>query len=439
MTNTGVGAIIQTPLPDWNLLPLESWRDSINYHPYHFWGLGGQIVPVTSNCNSIVPQYGYQQADVVGRHGIRSAIQTAEERIEPHLGFYPAPRYCEDTVAWPAYPKVDVHRLGYAGANDRWLTVNVPHKHVQTVGVEKIVAVGLASVVTLSDANGDGLVDKFTVTANAPVGLVDLTQIVVYFSAADRFTGDSFEERWRIAPIRTSLSGGVLTITGPAWLLVKPILYESMALNPLDAADTTNYASTLDVCWRYPYTEGTTLADASLIFIWQTPPYPMINYNIVFASTDPAGYAWAIGRATLTDSVNGVLGIGESCYNATTGAWDAVPWYSSIYKFRQPDRVIVRYLAGFPLDKSGRMSSNYATAVSRLAAAEMPNRICACDSSNRELARWQFDLARSAGANDEAYGYISREDLGNPFGTRRGQVEAWKFVKPNRVLTAYMP
>lgn len=439
MGGTGVGVVAPTGLPDWNTLPLDSWREAINYHPYHFWGLSGQRIPVTSNCNSVVPQYGYQQADLVGRQGIRNAIQTAEEELEPHLGYYPSPRYCETTLPWPVYPKPDTMRLGYSGSNDRWITVNVPHKYVQQMGVEKITPVGLAAAVTLSDANGDGIMDKFTVTATVPTGLTDLTQIVTYFSAADRFTGDSYEERWRVTPVRVSLSGVTLTITGPAWLIVKPILYETMDLPSIDAAVSANYATTLDVCWRYPYTEGVALADATAILIWQTPPYPQYNYSIPFTTTDPAGYAWSVARCTVTDGINGVLGLGEALYNTATGKWDAIPWYSSVYKWRQPDRVIMRYWAGYPLDKSGRMSHDFATAVTRLAAAEMPNRICACDSANREIYRWQFDLARSAGAGDEAYGYISREDLNNPFGTRRGQVAAWKFVKPRRVLTSYMP
>ena len=34
----------------------------------------------------------------------------------------------------------------------------------------------------------------------------------------------------------------------------------------------------------------------------------------------------------------------------------------------------------------------------------------------------------TSGNNDDQYGAISPDDLANPFGTRRGQVEAWKFV-----------
>src|SRR6185369_16921871 len=102
-------------------------------------------------------------------------------------------------------------------------------------------------------------------------------------------------------------------------------------------------------------------------------------------------------------------------------------------------RVTVRYLAGFPLASDGQMQEPYRTMVARLAAAELARPICACDEANRELYRWQFDLARTAGSGDEAYGAVSAEDLNNPFGTRRGHVYAWKQVKNLRQLRGALP
>jgi hypothetical protein len=90
--------------------------------------------------------------------------------------------------------------------------------------------------------------------------------------------------------------------------------------------------------------------------------------------------------------------------------------------------VLVRYLAGFPLLADGQIDRTLARVVSRLAAAELGRPICACEWANKEIARWQVDLARSAGNNDDQYGAVSADDLANPFGTRRGQVEAWKYV-----------
>ena len=78
------------------------------------------------------------------------------------------------------------------------------------------------------------------------------------------------------------------------------------------------------------------------------------------------------------------------------------------------------------------MARKFQTITARLAAAELGRPLCACEPANKELARWQFDMARTAGNNDERFA-ISAEDLNNPFGTRRGQAWAWKAVKNLRL------
>jgi hypothetical protein len=127
----------------------------------------------------------------------------------------------------------------------------------------------------------------------------------------------------------------------------------------------------------------------------------------------------------------GIVNIGRAVYNATTGYFEAVDWGIC----RPPERVIVRYRAGYPLDANSEMDQKYRVAVARMAAAELARPICACDEANRELHRWQFDLARTGGSNDESYGAVSATDLDNPFGTRRGHVYAWRTVKEIRNLT----
>jgi hypothetical protein len=99
--------------------------------------------------------------------------------------------------------------------------------------------------------------------------------------------------------------------------------------------------------------------------------------------------------------------------------------------------LIVRYKAGYPLS-GGEMDKRWQTAVTRFAAAELARPICACDNANRELYRWQFDVARTGGSNDESYQATTMEDLANPFGTRRGHLYAWKFVKSMRTLQGYV-
>lgn len=98
----------------------------------------------------------------------------------------------------------------------------------------------------------------------------------------------------------------------------------------------------------------------------------------------------------------------------------------------------MRVRAGWPLDSDGQMARIYQTVVARLAAAELARPICGCESANRELARWQFDLARSGGANDEVYGAVSAGDLDNPLGTRRGHIAAWRFIRQRQDVRGFL-
>lgn len=104
----------------------------------------------------------------------------------------------------------------------------------------------------------------------------------------------------------------------------------------------------------------------------------------------------------------------------TDTVWAAANWSNCSV----PDRVLVRYLAGWPLE-NGQMAKSWARVVAMLSAGELPPLVCACEEAHRELHRWQFDLSRAAGEMDEQYS-ISQEDLNNPWGTRRGQVLAYK-------------
>ena len=48
-------------------------------------------------------------------------------------------------------------------------------------------------------------------------------------SAPPFVDGAPVGDRWRIEPIQVSLSGTTLTITGRAWLIVRPVLYVGFA------------------------------------------------------------------------------------------------------------------------------------------------------------------------------------------------------------------
>lgn len=414
-----------------NLLPLETFRQLIGYHPYHFWGLANSQVPVTSACNDLVKEYAWQGADAVGRSEIRTAIATAEQRLFDYLGYAVAPRYREQTLAYPHLGRTGWYSHLPLASDGRWMSIDLHDGYVQAVGIETRTLIGAAAV-TYSDDNNDDVDDTFTLTIATTV--TEPSELAVYFGTADRFGDTTLSEAWRIQPVQAAISAGTVTITGPSYLLVKPVLYQGVATTSLDPATASNFVTSLDVYRRYTNSDGTTNATSQALLIWETSGcgggwWCCGATYTNDARLDPAAQAYALARAGIRDSRLGLVAPGPAAYNSTTGQW-AVTRFATGY---EPDRLTIRYLAGYPLSSDGQMDTVWQTIVTYLAAAHLTRPICACDTANRTLYYWQTDLARTGGNNDEQFGAISATDLDNPFGTRRGQVYAWRQVRNLRL------
>lgn len=421
-----------------NLLPLYTFFEVLGFHPWHAFGVAGSSAPlaIDTNCDTLIRRYEWQNSDAVGHKAIENAIAHAETRLREYLGFSVAPHYVSEVLPWPPSP-------GPWGADGRYLTVKLSEGEVRAVGVETLASISTGVAVTYSDSDGDGIEDTFTVSA--ATSITDASQIAVYFSSGDRFNSGmdstALSPRWRLRPVQVSISGGVVTVRGPKQLCVKPIKYEgvtNIGANGLEPATAGNFVTTLDIYRRYTGTDGNTVATSQAVITWETRPShgwwcccdgcSTVSDSYGSSPYDPAAVAQAVARVGIRDGTLGLVTPAESAYDSTTGIWSSLDW--SVCS--TPDRVTVRYLAGFPLGSDGQMQEPYRTIVARMAAAELTRPVCGCESANRELYRWQFEVSQTA-RGDELFA-ISPEDLNNPFGTRRGQIYAWKMVKNLRQL-----
>lgn len=422
-----------------NILSLEEWREEIIYHPYHFWQLSGPKAPVTSACNSTVKQYAWQNVGIAGRDEIARAIERAEDLIRPLMGFSTGPHYNEATMQWPRHQQVDIWRAGYAGADGRWINFRLPEGKILKIGSQKTTVLATANAVVYTDANGDGLVDTFTTSIPDPGNITDMNQVGLFFQISDQTNGDGYTNQWRIKPIKVTQTGGNIKITGRAWMLVRPELYEGVGVGQIDPEDMTNFVTKVDICWVYIDPDGKTVNDAQATLIWETPPYPSwaLSFTPPFLTGyDPAAQAFALARVGIRDAENGEVSLGESIFDPSDNTFKSVPFWGTM-RFRPPDRVLIRYLAGADFKADQRVDNIYKPMVARLAAAELNQRICACQDANKEIYRWQFDLAQTGGSNSESYTQMSAADLANPLGTRRGQVNAYKQIRTKRIFEGF--
>lgn len=430
----------------WPLLPLDDFRRHLGWNPYWFFGLSNsEHIPVTPACPAVVKEYSWQNSDAVGRSEIRDAIESAETLLRNYLGHAIAPQYAEVTFPWPRYFDNSMSRWGTWDATGRYIAPRLPagYGQVQALGTELLTLVGTVTagvgLIFSNEYNGAAtpIDDTFTITIATTE--TDPDKLAVYFVAADRLDGEPVSDRYRIQPVEVSIAGGVATIVGRIWLLVRPPLYEAYNLQPLDPDDTSAsgpYAQSLLVYTRTTNPTGTTFETSQVALIWETSPVHGwwcccgCQQSSVYApgdSRDPAAQGYAVGRGVIRDARAGIVGIDGAVYNTNAGAWQALPWADC----HEPDSVTVRVLAGAPL-VNGRVKQEYQRIVTRLALAELGRPLCACDQANRDVYHWQFDVSRSQGA-DEVFGFVSREDLNNPFGTRRGAIWAWKQVRNTRL------
>jgi len=421
-----------------NSLPVYTFFEILGAHPWHSFGIAGTgTLAVSSGCDTLVRRYEWQNSDAAGLQAVERAIETAERKLTDHLGFSPAPHYVSETLPWP--------RTG--NVSGRWQNVQLTEGEVRAVGVETLASISTGAAVTYSDEDGDTIDDTFTVSAATTV--TDTSQIAVYFSSGDRFNAwgstTAIGSRWRLLPVTVTISAGTVTVKGPKQLCVKPLKYEgvtNIGANGLEIATAGNFVTTLDIYQRYTGTDSTNVATSQAVITWETSPChgwwcccaSCTPDPFAGSPSDPAAVAQAVARVGIRDGTLGLVTPWEAIYNSTTSVWST----DELTVCDWPDRVTVRYLAGYPLSSDGQMQEPFRTIVARLAAAELARPICGCESANRELARWQFDLARSGGANDEIYGAVSADDLNNPLGTRRGHAAAWRFIRQRQNVRGFL-
>lgn len=421
-------------------LPLDTYRAFLGLPPWHFWQFAdppGQnaIVPIRdAKCSTVVYEYDWQANDAAGRSSIRHDIVDAEAMLRRYLGYHPAPHYAEGTVDWPRAYEANLVRGYDLDATGRRIAVFAPEGYVQALGTEQLTLIGTATVgggtLVYSALFNSNLQDTFTITLAAPAGLTDPDEVAVYFASADRFNGDDFSsalgERWRIEPVQISITGGNVVIVGRKWLVGRPILYENPVAAPLNPQTAGNFVTGLEVYWRTTNTNGTSVTTSQATLIYETNDcgacWGRCCCSSGTTSSDPGTTGQVIARAGIRDGYLGEVTPAAAIYDGTQ--WLS-QWCCSA-SYCDPDRVTLRYLAGYPLE-DGQMARQFVPIVSRLTAAEMKRRIVACREYNERLHDLQQDLTLES-TQTERYS-VAPEDLSNPFGTRRGHVQAWRAAK----------
>jgi hypothetical protein len=287
-------------------------------------------------------------------------------------------------------------------------------------GQRAVTLVGTATVaggtLQYSDADGDGFIDRATVTL--PTTETNVCELKVYH------VGTLGNQDWEIRPSRTkSISGGTVTFIFPAWLFIDPDVQSAYPTTEgfigINIDSTINYVTSVDVYREYTDTTGT-----SATFYWE--PEPQMGYCTSCSGTGcPACTLTAQnGCIHIRDAETGLVVPTPATY--TSGAWA-----SSCFTIgRDPDEVKIWYYAGALDNLNLRGSTCHSMpprmerAIAYLATARLERPMCSCANVTALYHKLQTDLALS-----ETRSYQVTEDhLANPFGTRFGEVSAWRWI-----------
>lgn len=378
------------------LLPLDTWAKVMQLNPFEFNQIGtGFPVDNSAQCDHVFFQYSWQQ-DFLSREEIGNCIGMAEDMIAVELGYWPAPKYFVNEVQ--QYPRPGNREL-YAGGRTvrgQLKSVQLNWHKVQGGGLFARTSIAAGVAVTLSDSDGDGINDKFTLTQATTI--TDPNEIAVYFTTADR-NSEPIDETWRIRPVRVSIAAGIATITGHSSLLVVPDLTFRTDAQVLNVTTAANYVTTLDVYRIYTDDDTTTSKQGNAI--WELTP----------CADPPCGVEYS---PLCIGARQAEIGFVSVSYTPV----DTCHW-------RAPDRVSVNYLAGEPL-VDGQMSQQMADIVAHLATALLPVEKCGCERADRIIAYWR-EVAPASGEGMRVQLTGSYKD--NPFGPQRGAMYAYEKVQ----------
>ncbi len=319
-------------------------------------------------CGAVWEQYKREQ--------FIEAIERAQEKIEKYLG-YPLGRKAVCDQQLPYNP-----RTGLVGPTE-WL---------------KLLAIGVDTVTDIETvvlALGADPAFNDPVTFTVVTTVTDPCEIRVFHTDANG--GEEIETS------KVTITAGVATIEIPRCHLIDTDEIQPTTVG-FSYVDNSLFVTTVEV--RRVYTDGTT--GVSLV-------YEPCGYCDCCGSGTPCANTLQEACGVIRDAETGIVLVKPASYSA--GAWSN----QSFLAGRVPYAVQISYVAGFndPCSAAcNQMPKSLETSIFRLAHTEMPQAVCSC---NIHAETWEND--RKEPEN------IAWDVLRNPFGTREGQIYAYKTLQ----------
>ena len=304
---------------------------------------------------------------------------------------------------------------------DLYKGLEIGSKKFIEAGRRAVTLIGTATTASGTLAYNDNDSDGFYETAVIAVTTTetDINALKVYFEDQN---GD---EHWEIRhPRKKYISGGVAYFEFDSWLFINPVLYEWMptadGASAIDVTTINNFVDTVEV-----YKEYADISEPSAVFYWE-------NQNVSCGlcsglGCEACGTVSQNGCLRVRDAIHGTIVPIPATYDSDDEEWDAASWSGS----REPDYVDMWYRAGDISEEYRRslttqpLSEYYAQVIAWITLARLERPICGCSKVKEASERMREDVSRNT---RERTFFTPQVLLHNPFGTRYGEVQAWRRI-----------
>lgn len=420
------------------LLSLDRYAKIMGINPLHFAGaMANHFWPLRNACSDLWTQHSWQAADVVSREDLAQAIAAAETDLARELGWWVAPVWITQEVqVFPRHYRRDIYRVQGRNVRQQPVGIKAEYAKISSGGRRAATALHLRCPVVYSDDDGDGFAETATVIAH--------TTFTDCFEVHTFFLNTQGADIWEIRPPRSLVvdpATNTITIRFWSWQMIDPVLWEAFptqdTLDGLQAINlggleelpinTTHLVPTVDVyrIWNDP-------TEPSALLIWEPSPEGTFLTGFSCASVSECEACNLLaqdGCMHVRDALRGVVVPVPASYDENRQVWVTGQFLEN----RDPDMIKLwyycgdfshRHLAGLTFDP---LSERWALAIAQLATARLERPLCSCGNLTALTTKWQLDAAVTTDGLNVALG-----DLENPFGTRYGEVLAWRQVKRER-------
>lgn len=401
------------PLPK-TWLTLQRYAEIVSIPPPLMFGaVAPGSLYYTNACQHPVTRFPWQNVQQASRLDIASEIAAAEQEVSEYLGYNLAPDFLTTVISdYPQEYRPD-QTAGWYGVRGQ-KAVALPRGKVISGGVRAVTLLDTVSDgdgLAFSDGDGDGFNEVVTITVTTSV--TDIAEIQVFYEGHDG------EPEYEIGkPFEASISGGTYTAKFYLWQIIDPDVDSRWPDGGYVATDMTvssNLVSELDV-YR--------------VYVDNTVPYVRIfaqdNYY-----NNPDVVRGADGVFAIHDSERGLVIPTPATYDD-----DEEVWVATDCPFSGPTRVRTSYYSGDMSQRflGGRtadpLKHEYARAIAFMVTARLYRPACQCTEPlgmYNHLKRDMTELTSGGGF------LLTRKIESSQFGTRVGEVEAWRMINSTHV------